>query len=754
MSEIYLIYSKDDIDKVRDIITPLTAAGHSIWPPADSLFIEADIEVFERKLQEANCVIACWTTKSLSSSFLKTSAKEAEIAGKLIEIDLDDIPNRSITGIPEMAYMASQISSPNGWDVLIDQIQSISPVEDITDVEIISQNTELAIDKKSHEEITPLQLIENPPEDDYILPPTRTQKIKNAIKIGLLVSAVFVTGTALYAFNLKPKLPVEPNSNQSATLSKEARDVITDQLAQARIENDPIALRAIMSAAPDTGYSEKAGRYLKELEERIWENVLTSNSSSEILEHIESYRIDFPDGNHTQDAKELEKQHRIFIADAEDFLKHLGFDPGAPDGIITQETSNAVTSFQSRFNLEINGKLRMETYEALTKIAGYKIAKDTKLGSLYLTPQITKLETADDLDEIEGTSVTIAPTAKTEANKPEALTIASSTSRENDLDAKKLSKNVETNPTTTQAHSPSTISTAKNTNTSTITPKPTPNTSTQIQQSKQTILSPTPPSLAKTPQQFIQDCAECPQLVVIPEGRFVMGDMSGNAQEDRIPVRKVIFNQAFALASFETTFAEWDACVDDGKCRPIENDMGWGRGNRPVIGTSWHDAKQYTQWLSDKTGQKYRLPSEAEWEYAARAGSSTTYTFGEDLSELCQYGNGADLSTQYPWRNTACSDNFGKKTAPVGTFRANKFGLYDIHGNVWEWVEDCWHPNYNNAPTNGSAWTKQCNNNTKVLRGGSFSVQPDYLGSSNRYAFPADQYMPFFGFRVARALSE
>ena len=170
----------------------------------------------------------------------------------------------------------------------------------------------------------------------------------------------------------------------------------------------------------------------------------------------------------------------------------------------------------------------------------------------------------------------------------------------------------------------------------------------------------------------------------------------------------------------------------------------------PAVCISWYDSQAYTQWLSKVTGKRYRLPSEAEWEYAVRAGSKTKYHFGDDEARLCDYANHADTSTD-DGRNELCSDGFGDKTAPVGSFKPNVFGLYDMHGNAWEWVQDCWHDDYNGAPTDGSAWESE-NCNARVRRGGSWFYGTLNLTSTNR-----DSVVPFgrtadIGFRVVQDL--
>ena len=248
---------------------------------------------------------------------------------------------------------------------------------------------------------------------------------------------------------------------------------------------------------------------------------------------------------------------------------------------------------------------------------------------------------------------------------------------------------------------------------------------------------------------IIQDCPECPQMVYIPAGSFRMGDISGGGQSDEKPVHSVSI-KAFLMSATEVTFDQWDACVAAGGCSHKPGDEGWGRGSRPVINVSWKDAQQYVKWISSKTGEQYRLPSEAEWEYAARAGSETKYFFGNSASDLCRYANGAAAETDFSWRNKDCRDDY-QRTAPVASFTANAFGLYDMHGNVWEWTQDCWNGSYKGAPSDGTAWLSG-NCGRRVLRGGSWYYFPNNLRSASRYYDSTGFRINSNGFRLARAL--
>jgi len=237
------------------------------------------------------------------------------------------------------------------------------------------------------------------------------------------------------------------------------------------------------------------------------------------------------------------------------------------------------------------------------------------------------------------------------------------------------------------------------------------------------------------PGDTFRDCAECPELVVLPAGSFRMGSSNNDREE---PVHEVSIGSPFAIGVREVTFEEWDRCVDDGGCKFRPADRGWGRGNRPAINVSWLDAKEYVTWLTRKTGHTYRLPTEAEWEYAARGGTASPYWWGRSVGT--RHANCRE-----------CSTGESERTLPVGSYKANPFGLYDTAGNAAEWVEDCWNDSYQGAPTDGSAWTTgQCR--LRVLRGGSFDSQSDYVRSNSRFRYDSDVRYSGNGFRVVRQL--
>ena len=246
------------------------------------------------------------------------------------------------------------------------------------------------------------------------------------------------------------------------------------------------------------------------------------------------------------------------------------------------------------------------------------------------------------------------------------------------------------------------------------------------------------------------DCAGCPSLVVVPAGTFRMGSPSsepGRIGDDEGPQHSVTIPSAFAAGVYEVTFYEWDQCVSAGGCggyRP--NDEGWGRGQRPVMNVSWEDAQAYVRWLSARTGESYSLLSESEWEYVARGGTRAAYWWGNWIQNR-NLANCRDCGSS--WDN--------RETAPVGSFSENGFSVHDVMGNVWEWVEDCWHDGYSGAPIDGSAWTRVDGSGSgdcsrRVIRGGSFLEASRYLRSAYRFRSVVDNRVRSIGFRVRRRL--
>ncbi|MGE4063668.1 MAG: formylglycine-generating enzyme family protein [Rhodospirillaceae bacterium] len=254
-----------------------------------------------------------------------------------------------------------------------------------------------------------------------------------------------------------------------------------------------------------------------------------------------------------------------------------------------------------------------------------------------------------------------------------------------------------------------------------------------------------------------RDCGDCPEMIVIPAGSFRMGSSQQELNNNEGPQRTVTIRKPFAVGIYAVTFQEWGACVAGGGCNSyVPPDEGWGRGNRPVISVNWHEAKAYVRWLNEMLRSlrpetegataasatisgPYRLLSEAEWEYAARAGTTTRYYWGD----AHERGKANCDRCGSEWDN--------RQTAPVGSFPPNAFGLYDMAGNVLQWVEDCYHDSYAGAPTNGAPLTAgKCE--ARVMRGGSWFNSTYYLRSSQRFIVSPHIRGTNAGFRVAKTL--
>jgi formylglycine-generating enzyme required for sulfatase activity len=274
------------------------------------------------------------------------------------------------------------------------------------------------------------------------------------------------------------------------------------------------------------------------------------------------------------------------------------------------------------------------------------------------------------------------------------------------------------------------------------------------------------PSLAadeRRPGEVFRDCPKCPELVVVPAGNYLMGKDGGSKKES--PAHRVTIGSAFAIGKYEVTFDEWEVCIEEGgcgviisgpapqgkrevsfaewkacltddKCQAHPDDHKWGRGRRPVMNINFSNAENFVQWLSRKTKKTYRLPTEAEWEYAARGGTTTVYSWGDEAGT-----DNANCRT--------CAPTISHKTFPVGSYKPNPFGLYDVHGNVWEWVQDCWLPSHEGAPADGTArLSGACKYRT--TRSGSWYYVSTNVRSTYRARFNPRAFSYGIGLRVLR----
>ena len=255
--------------------------------------------------------------------------------------------------------------------------------------------------------------------------------------------------------------------------------------------------------------------------------------------------------------------------------------------------------------------------------------------------------------------------------------------------------------------------------------------------------------------EWFKDMDAGPEMVVVRAGKFVMGSPKDEPGPEGLqlgaesPQREVTLAKPFAVGRCAVTFGEWDAYIaDTGSEAHKPQDQGWGRGRQPVVNVSWDDAQAYISWLSDKTKQSYRLLTEAEWEYVARAGTNTPFWWGKSITP-----EQANYNGNYVYEGGGSEGQIRKKTVPVDNLEANPWGLYNVHGNIWEWCEDIWHDSYNGAPSDGSSWLQDGETSRRVVRGGSWGGNPGGLRSAFRNWFSTDYRNYKIGFRLARTLN-
>lgn len=285
----------------------------------------------------------------------------------------------------------------------------------------------------------------------------------------------------------------------------------------------------------------------------------------------------------------------------------------------------------------------------------------------------------------------------------------------------------------------------------------------------------TDPSSMPAPGTVFRDCEACPQMTVVPAGQGIVGaseeEIRQGAAGDQGPQHRIVISQPFAVSIAEVTVGEYrafakatarpvaESCIAfiDGELRESPETSFEETGlpqndDHPAVCLNWHDAADYVAWLSETTGAPYRLLSEAEWEYAARAGTEGRFPFGDDPNDACRYANIADRTAGERfsgWRTIDCNDGH-LFTAPVGSTEPNAFGLYDMIGNVWEWTEDCWHESYHFAPIDGTAWIEDGDCSRRVVRGGAWDIGPRDSRVTLRGKLPIDTRHNLYGFRVAR----
>jgi formylglycine-generating enzyme required for sulfatase activity len=490
-----------------------------------------------------------------------------------------------------------------------------------------------------------------------------------------------------------------------------ARDVLARLDALLESE-DPLAIRAALQGLETAPEAARLRARADALEEAAWREAARTSDAAARLLAIEAFRASFPGSPRlTGVVATAVSEARDHIVTAQRDLGALGFAAGPANGVMRAETEEAVRAFQTEIALPATGLIDTAFLGALERALGERLegggawSRSEAPGS---SPRLRASQEGAGREENGRGTRHHGGSLQGRGGQ--------GGDQRGDLVAAASSRS---SPGARSARAAAGL------------PRPSPLPAFSV----------------------IQDCPSCPSLVVLPQGRGQVGDGSGRGEASARPVRLVALDYGLAMGRFEVTLAEWRACVADGACPALQSGNQAMAARAPVAGVSYEDAKLYLAWLQRRTGHGYRLPSEAEWELAARAGAIDTRA-SDPTEALCAYGNVADGASAFPDRDAVCRDGFPAERAPVGQFRPNAFGLYDMTGNVWEWTEDCWHRTYQRAPQSPAPWLRGCDTGDRVLRGGSYRTGPQHNRLSTRLPLAPDLQPADAGFRVVRPVAE
>ena len=744
MTDIFLPLNDDDLGIGEKLSQALETHGWSVWPGSKDLYISASLHQLEKQAKTAPATIVIWTPQSRKSSWMRLIAIEAHLKKRLVQVTLGAHPPPSDTlGSPSFVLPENNIETQGKWpleDALFPELEAlcgtpISRAEKMLAAEKTKGMQETAsLPGKS--EIAPAPPVLRTDPIDTSFTPVQSndhshQFRKNTPQKAPIAWWKLSAAAGLVAILMSIPFLIPRQNNLTAPQGQLDKTTSSDQSqtdessSWMMVDKKSVeALRQFVDHHPSASEVPKAQAILAGLEQDALVEALHEKDAITGLNLLTAFTSTFPDSHHIAESQKHKTELETVLFSSEQLLKQLGYTDSMIAPLSHTQLRNAVEKFEAQLGLPKRGLIDAALVDALNSANDEKERFEKKLLELEASNANNNVD-SQDAQASKPPNPSASATIETPppvSNKPIEASLVDGAAND-----------VTNRPKPKQATQIKTASVSRST-------KPAP-------QKKGTPASPTP-----KPKTF-RDCALCPLMTVIPGGEFRMGDLSGKGDPDERPTRSVNV-PSFALGVYEVTFEEWDACIAQGGCKKRPNDMAWGRGARPVMNLAWEDTKPFLKWLSKTTGKTYRLPTEAEWEYAARAGAEGDFTFGDDIADLCLYANGADLTTEnyYQWSNKTCSDGVGRITARTGSYEPNAFGLYDMHGNVWEWTQDCWHDSYQGAPTNAEAWTRSCTSKNRVLRGGAFSVKPDNLRSAYRYSFAPKEAMPFFGMRVARDL--
>ena len=804
MSQLYLAHLVDDRDAVRPIAQALSEQGWQVSLGPTTARGERQ-RSREADIWAADAVLAFWSSIAVSSPSFQAEVDNARAEGKVIDIRLDAAAAPVDEGVIDLSEEGGNATTSPAWLALIDRLETLAPKTH----EKAGRKPAPKAEPKPKKKGTSVELFAEAPTRKPRSSDRGVMVALMACALCLLGGGFFFRAeiesavnsvlaargeaTEAEARHTPSELTADQASPQRAPVASRYGDAVSDWVGTD--QSNPEAVRAFLAAHPYSSLAGEARHALVLLDHSAYDRVVTANG--DVLDRIvaaNAYFDVFPDGTHRESVAQIrtadvETRGRILtlLRDAKlvndpdvdaDVLRagiavlnrRVGLPEYAPiDEALLTELSDRLNSGQreriATRSAPASAPSRAAMEVSASSAASLELRGDDQTVDVDLAPAQTALRAES------SPAPAPAPALDIPSSPPTAEAVEADT-EETPLVATQPAP-VPSTPTMTAASAETQVAAGSASGDETMlaelalpsTPGPSseplsaPEAAAPVAQivptanvadapvialQEPSVPAPAPSRALKT----FRDCVICPEMAVVPRGRFLMGDHSNQGEAHEKPVHRVTIDYDLAVGRYEVTFAEWDACVRDGGCPEQPIDRGWGRGRRPVINMSWNDAETYLAWLRVKTGKPYRLLSEAEWEYAARAGTLSVYEFGNDPKDLCASANGADAGSAFAWRNEACADGFPDQTAPVGSFEPNGFGLYDMHGNVWEWTADCWHANYRGAPKDGSAWARPCAAPERVLRGGGWSNKADELRSSHRYSYENVRVV-FFGFRVA-----
>ena len=710
MADIFLSPCKSDRGVSQLLSAMLEASGWDLWPGSEGLFVEASLDVVEHQLSDADCVVIIWTAQTRKSQWTRLAALTALQDNRLVQVVVDGgkTPPR-FEAAPVFHWPQVDIDDIADWGDRNEFILTVRSRSELAST--VTDDTAIIDDKTAPD---PTSIDENNPSEVALVPVSTGSEPP-----GTPDNASEVVLQERRFLNLTSR----PRASGLTSIKRGRSRVGTFAFLATGFFMSLALVGTYWALGPEGTLSMSRNGDVTNLsrhsQSSLWRDVDKTD-----IEAVRAYLNDNPGSIWIRDA-----EHALDTLEAQ-FWSQIDPANGA------FETLDAIEAFRLRFPMSN----RLSVANVLAHEEQRRIATASELfARLNLVPELPQPALRSNLEQA------VSDFESATLSDPHGVINADLIERLEQLDVndssiqKRIKALIDTrsrsDEVVTELRPAQNVALARSDNLSDFqsSSKPQPG-----KVSSETLSGTTNFDQHKVKK--LKDCLKCPELVIIPTGRvIVLNTENSKASELNISKR-------YALSKYEVTFDDWDACYKAGGCNRRVNDMAFGRGTRPAINVNYKDAVQYTHWLSRMTHKNYRLPTETEWEYAARAGVDGYYPSDASVDRLCHFANGAALETGYAERNIFCRDGTGKITAKAGRYRANKFGLHDTIGNVWEWVADCWQPDRPSGEVNA------CETGLRTVRGGSFEDPPSRLTLSTRKQVPEDFASRSVGFRVLREI--